>query len=291
MAAAEAANCIMEVSCGQPESSEKPNAEDMTSKDYYFDSYAHFGIHEEMLKDEVRTLTYRNSMFHNRHLFKDKVVLDVGSGTGILCMFAAKAGARKVIGIECSSISDYAVKIVKANKLDHVVTIIKGKVEEVELPVEKVDIIISEWMGYCLFYESMLNTVLYARDKCWLPAVLQEVDIYTVKVEDLTFTSPFCLQVKRNDYVHALVAYFNIEFTRCHKRTGFSTSPESPYTHWKQTVFYMEDYLTVKTGEEIFGTIGMRPNAKNNRDLDFTIDLDFKGQLCELSCSTDYRMR
>ena len=48
-----------------------------------------------------------------------------------------------------------------------VITIFKGKVEEVELPVEKVDIIISEWMGYCLFYESMLNTVLYARDK-WL---------------------------------------------------------------------------------------------------------------------------
>lgn len=43
-----------------------------------------------------------------------------------------------------------------------------------------------------------------------------------------------------------------------------SPGPESPYTHWKQTVFYMEDYLTVKTGEEIFGTIGMKPNAKNN---------------------------
>jgi len=50
------------------------------------------------------------------------------------------------------------------------------------------------------------------------------VDIYTVKIEDLSFTSPFCLQVKRNDYIHALVTYFNIEFTRCHKRTGFSTS-------------------------------------------------------------------
>lgn len=56
------------------------------------------------------------------------------------------------------------------------------------------------------------------------PRPPQEVDIYTVKVEELTFTAPFCLQVKRNDYVHALVAYFNIEFTRCHKRTGFSTS-------------------------------------------------------------------
>ena len=48
-----------------------------------------------------------------------------------------------------------------------VITLIKGKIEEVDLPVDKVDIIISEWMGYCLLYESMLDTVLFARDK-WL---------------------------------------------------------------------------------------------------------------------------
>lgn len=52
-----------------------------------------------------------------------------------------------------------------------VITIFKGKVEEVELPVDQVDIIISEWMGYCLFYESMLNTVIFARDK-WLVGCL-----------------------------------------------------------------------------------------------------------------------
>ena len=51
--------------------------------------------------------------------------------------------------------------------LHPVITLIKGKVEEVELPVPKVDIIISEWMGYFLLYESMLDTVLVARDK-WL---------------------------------------------------------------------------------------------------------------------------
>lgn len=44
--------------------------ESAPSGDYYSDSYAHFGIHEEMLKDEVRTLSYRNSMWWNKHLFK-----------------------------------------------------------------------------------------------------------------------------------------------------------------------------------------------------------------------------
>merc|ERR1719244_2501228 len=161
----------------------------MTSKDYYFDSYAHFGIHEEMLKDEVRTMTYRNSMYHNKHLFRGKVVLDVGCGTGILSMFAAKAGAKKVIGIECSSIVDHARNIVKANHLDDVITLVKGKVEEVELPdgIDKVDIIISEWMGYCLFYESMLDTVLHARDKWLAPGGLMFPDratLYITAIED-----------------------------------------------------------------------------------------------------------
>lgn len=70
-------------------------------------------------------------------------------------------------GIEFADIADYAKEIVKRNNLSDKVTIIKAKVEEAELPVPKVDIIISEWMGYFLIYESMLDTVLYARDK-WL---------------------------------------------------------------------------------------------------------------------------
>lgn len=135
--------------------------------DYYFDSYGHFGIHEEMLKDEVRTKSYRNAIYNNKHLFKDKIVLDIGCGTGILSMFAAKAGAKKVIGIEMSNIVHSARQIIKDNKLDDIITIVQGKVEEVEIPAEKVDIIISEWMGYFLVYESMLETVLFARDK-WL---------------------------------------------------------------------------------------------------------------------------
>jgi protein arginine N-methyltransferase 1 len=67
-------------------------------------------------------------------------VLDIGCGTGILSMFAAKAGASRVFGIDCSDIVNQAQEIVRQNNLEDIVSIIKGKVEEVELPegIEKV---------------------------------------------------------------------------------------------------------------------------------------------------------
>lgn len=97
-----------------------------------------------MLKDEVRTTSYRNAIYQSAHLFKDKVVLDVGCGTGILCMFAAKAGAKLVIGVDMSTIIDQAKIIVKDNGFEGKIVLLKGKMEEVVLPVLKVDIIISE---------------------------------------------------------------------------------------------------------------------------------------------------
>ncbi|NXT85836.1 ANM3 methyltransferase, partial [Zapornia atra] len=112
----------------------------------YFSSYGHYGIHEEMLKDKVRTESYRDFIYQNSHIFKDKVVLDVGCGTGILSMFAAKAGAKRVIGVDQSEIIYQAMDIVRLNKLENIITLVKGRIEEVDLPLEKVDVIISEWM-------------------------------------------------------------------------------------------------------------------------------------------------
>ena len=91
--------------------------------------------------------------------------------------------------------------------------------------------------------------------------------------------------------LQALVTFFNIEFTKCHKRVGFSTAPEAPYTHWKQTVFYLEECITAKKGEEIYGVFRMKPNTRNKRDMDFEIDVDFRGELCQLTEKNCYRMR
>ena len=58
----------------------------------------------------------------------------------------------------------------RENGLEEKITLIKGKVEEVTLPVDHVDIIVSEWMGYFLLFESMLDSVIYARAKWVTPS-------------------------------------------------------------------------------------------------------------------------
>ncbi|KAK4050337.1 hypothetical protein OIO90_005130 [Microbotryomycetes sp. JL221] len=145
---------------------DKPERDDDT---HYFESYAYNEIHEIMLKDKVRTDSYRDFILNNPSIFKGAVVLDVGCGSGILSMFAAKAGAKKVYAVDASAVAFKAERNIKANGLSDVIQVVKGKVENIELP-EKVDVIVSEWMGYFLLYECMLDSVLHARDRFLKPS-------------------------------------------------------------------------------------------------------------------------
>jgi len=330
-----------------------PEGEHQTSSDYYWNSYAHFGIHEEMLKDEVRTRSYRNAILNNSHIIKGKIVLDVGCGTGIMSLFAAQAGAEHVYAIDNSGIIEQAKQIGIDNGMENKITFIRGKVEEVTLPVDQVDIIISEWMGYFLFYESMLDTVIYARDKWLAPngyllpdrasvsivgvedgdykeekitwwervwgfdmscikklAMLEplidtvdeksvatehcsmlSLDLYTVSKEELDFRVPFRLKGIRNDHIHAFVVYFDIWFTVATPPIHFSTGCHAPYTHWKQTVFYLDEVLYVSQGDEIQGVLYSKPNTKNPRDLDISLFYRFKGKYNDTNRKQFYFLR
>merc|ERR1712003_314243 len=98
--------------------------------------------------------------------------MDIGCGTGILSLFAAKAGAKKVISIDASDVYKEATDIVRLNGYEHIIHVVHGKVEDLicanNLPLEEgemVDVVISEWMGYALFFETMLPSVMLVRDK------------------------------------------------------------------------------------------------------------------------------
>ncbi|KAF7153551.1 hypothetical protein RHSIM_Rhsim01G0078300 [Rhododendron simsii] len=132
----------------------------------YFCTYSFLYHQKEMLCDRVRMNAYYNAVFDNRDHFYGKTVLDVGTGSGILAIWAGQAGAKKVYAVEATKMSEHARELVKANNLQNVVEVIEGSIEDVNLP-EKVDVIISEWMGYFLLRESMFDSVIFARDR-WL---------------------------------------------------------------------------------------------------------------------------
>lgn len=70
-----------------------------------------------------------------------------------------------------------------------------------------------------------------------------------------------------------------------------TTSPAAKSTHWKQTVFYLEDSLTVCKDEVVKGHLKCVPNTSNPRDLDFELRYSFKGKLSSSSATLQYRMR
>ena len=197
-----AANNSQKIEDSKVHESEKSNVTNFNKFDqHYFNSYSHYSIHQEMLQDSVRTKSYLDAIVNNKDYFKDKVVMDIGTGSGILSMFISKyTDCKHIIAIDASPVIYMAEKLYKKNNLDESrISFVKMKVEDIkELPngIEKVDIIVSEWMGYFLIYESMLNSVLYARDR-WMDktgsffpdkcsmhvAAMSDVDYYSDNVD------------------------------------------------------------------------------------------------------------
>lgn len=114
-----------------------------------------------------------------------------------MSMFAAKAGAARVLSVDNSDIIEKARQNIKENGFEDVITLHRGKIEEIKLPC-KVDIIISEWMGYFLLYEAMLDSVLVARDRFLVPGgickffVLRKIDT-TRKEKATIFSDRYCV--------------------------------------------------------------------------------------------------
>jgi 2-polyprenyl-3-methyl-5-hydroxy-6-metoxy-1,4-benzoquinol methylase len=127
----------------------------------YFDAYADMSVHKAMLADRPRNEAYKEAL---ALAVAGKVVLDVGAGTGLLSLFAASSGASRVYAVEASPLAELLPAVFTANGFDEDrVVVVRGRIEDVTLP-EKVDVLVSEWMGFHLLHESMLDSVLHARD-------------------------------------------------------------------------------------------------------------------------------
>lgn len=281
----------------------------------------------------MRTQAYEEAILKNTAEIAGKTVLDLGCGSGILSMFCSRAGAAQVISIDQSEIIYKAMDICRTNDVGNV-KLIKGRLEDTEIGVDKVDAIVSEWMGYFLLFEGMMDSLIYARDRhlkegglllpsrcnmslvawgdearhanlvgfwdnvygfdmqcmkkevlkdasievCdpkWIlsePNVIADIDLMTATTETCNFSYKFKLKVVQSGKVTAFVGYFDTFFELPHSVT-FSTGPRAPPTHWKQSVFYLEEAVAVEAGQVIEGTLKCRRHAKEMRSLSVSIDV------------------
>lgn len=229
--------------------------------------------------------------------------------------------------------------ICRANRINNI-ELVKGCVEKTDLPNKHFDIIVSEWMGYFLLFEGMLNSVIYARhhflkpggllmpNRCSLHlaglgsiklynqyisfwddvygvdmsvmkyAVLRESQLEEIDPDDI-ITEPDCvahfdlmtidmnygqfvhkMQLKclRDGVLNGFVGYFNVYFDMPQHAVQLSTSPLNKPTHWKQSLFFLEETYKIKAGQILEGTFACLCSAQNPRNLEVTIEIFGKKQ-------------
>ncbi|XP_061648790.1 protein arginine N-methyltransferase 2 isoform X5 [Phyllopteryx taeniolatus] len=281
-----------------------------------------------------------------------KVVMDLGCGTGIMSLFCAQlAQPAAVYAVEASSMVEHTKELVKQNACEEVITVLRGRAEEIQLP-EQVDVLVSEWMGNCLLFEFMVESVLLARDR-WLreggtmwpssaaltlvpcqahryyadkmafwekpygldftplqPLALQEffakpkfshlmepgdrlaspvdvihLDMYTLQVADLEeMQGEFKFRLEKSGVFHGFAAWFSVCFESLEEGGApveLNTGPDSEPTHWKQTLFMLDEPVSVRAADLISGRIILRRNPVWRRHLTVTIHWDINGHTQE----------
>uniref|UniRef100_A0A5F9CT18 Protein arginine N-methyltransferase 2 n=1 Tax=Oryctolagus cuniculus TaxID=9986 RepID=A0A5F9CT18_RABIT len=219
---------------------EEYDPEDTWQDEEYFGSYGTLKLHLEMLADQPRTTKYHSVILQNKEALEGKVILDVGCGTGIISLFCANyARPKAVYAVEASEMAQHTGQLVLQNGFADTITVFQQKVEEVVLP-EKVDVLVSEWMGTCL----------------------------------LTMRGELHFDIQRAGTLHGFTAWFSVHFQSLQDGQPpqvLSTGPLHPTTHWKQTLFMMDDPVPVHTGDVVTGSVVLQRNPVWRRHMSVSL--------------------
>jgi predicted RNA methylase len=155
--------------------------------DDYYASYSDPAVHRTMIGDHARTEAFRRAI--EEVVRPGDTVLDIGTGTGILSFFAARAGAERVYAVDNSSIIDLARRLAVANGLDDKIQF-HGEPIETAPVEEQVNVIVSEWLGFFALTETMFKSFVKGRDRLLAPGgttIPSAVHLFLAPMESADF--------------------------------------------------------------------------------------------------------
>lgn len=206
----------------------------------YFVNYSSLEQQRWMVADRPRTDAF--AMAIAEVVKPGDVVIDVGAGTGILSILAAKAGARRVIAVEYSDMANLASELIKHNGLENQIEVFHGNAHKLHLD-EKADVIISEWLGHMAYVECMFSSVIHVRDAWLKPKGLllpSSVDVMLAPIDDSESYHDYGPGFWQKSNIHGInfSCFTQKELqmghaTKLHVPSKFLLAPGKPINHLK----------------------------------------------------------
>ena len=158
---------------------------EQASKEQMFSNFAHIHVHRNMLSDEIRLSAYQKAL--QAVVTPQSIVIDAGSGTGVLAVYAALAGAKHVYAVENSDLHQYIHRVAQDSGVQDRITVINSNFADLRLQ-EKADILVTETFGAWALAEGaaadLAQCIMHnlKPDGLWLP---EKVDLWMSPLDTL----------------------------------------------------------------------------------------------------------
>ncbi|KAM9766924.1 histone-arginine methyltransferase CARM1-like [Menidia menidia] len=246
------------------------------------------GHQQILLQDYQRNATYQRAILANEDDFRDKVVLDVCCGSGILSFFAVQAGASRVYAVETSPMAKYTQGLMFPSCAD----LHMAPFTDEQLYYEH-HARASFWQQSSFYRVNLSALHGSALDEFFRQPVVDAFDVqilmarsvkHCINFKEATEEEihrveiPFVFTLLQSGLVHGLAFWFDVAYLGSKTTVWFSTAPSEPLTRWSQVRCLLQTPLFAKLGQTLSGNVLLvNDKSRQSHDIQITATVDQSG--------------